>query len=661
MHRSGTSALAGLLVERGYACPPDTMPAHPDDNPDGYYESREVVAINNRFLRAIGSHWKDPGAIGTQLFEGDAGEQARREIAAFLDGISQPFLVLKDPRLSRLLPLWLPLLRNGFDLVLVTRIVRHPDEVYASLNRRSCDPALAPASIESPLHSDVLWWRYNLEAIVHSRGLDSTIFSYADLVARPDRARAALASLPGPAPAASPGPAIEIAPRRPGRTTEAPPGRPPSWQCFVDFYARAFVEGLGAAEQELALRAGDLRVPNGSWPGDLSAGEAEILAAGIVKELSASVPMPLPQQAAAPARRPMQPGGRRHLLFISHDPGSKGHIYRVKNPLDALHRAGIGADWVAAGTELPDSALQRYSCVLIFRCPWTEQLERTVSLCRQLAIPVGYDIDDYLFNPGLIGTGSIDFIDRLAPTARLGWEARLLSVRRAALAADFLVTPTETLARLARTELRKPAITVPNCFSPENLALAECRLGRTGPRDDLVHVGYASGTPTHDGDFRSIHGVMEGLLVEEPGLRLRIVGHLNLDFSNPLAMARVERRPVVRHISLAEELAAFQVNLAPLQSNPFCDAKSPLKYFEAALVGVPTVATDNPTFGDIIDHGRDGMLARDPRDWRDAVLSLAHDPGMRARLASRAREKALAIFPIDDHVTTYAKLADKAH
>jgi glycosyltransferase involved in cell wall biosynthesis len=210
-------------------------------------------------------------------------------------------------------------------------------------------------------------------------------------------------------------------------------------------------------------------------------------------------------------------------------------------------------------------------------------------------------------------------------------------------------------------DLRKPVVTVPNCFSPENLALAEYALRRTRSQDDLVRVGYASGTPTHDRDFQSIQGDMEALLVEEPSLRLRIVGHLNLDFRNPLAATKVERRTVVRHINLAGELAAFQVNLAPLQSNPFCDAKSPLKYFEAALAGVPTIATENPTYGQLIDHGTDGLLVRDPHDWRDAILALAHDPRMRARLASRARDKALALFSIDDHVATYGKLAEKAH
>ena len=43
---------------------------------------------------------------------------------------------------------------------------------------------------------------------------------------------------------------------------------------------------------------------------------------------------------------------------------------------------------------------------------------------------------------------------------------------------------------------------------------------------------------------------------------------------------------------LPDEIARFDINLAPLEpDNPFCDAKSELKYFEGALAGVCTIAS----------------------------------------------------------------------
>ena len=54
---------------------------------------------------------------------------------------------------------------------------------------------------------------------------------------------------------------------------------------------------------------------------------------------------------------------------------------------------------------------------------------------------------------------------------------------------------------------------------------------------------------------------------------------------------QIEWRATVPLDTMPDEMARFDVNLAPLEAgNPFCEAKSELKFFEAALVDVPTVS-----------------------------------------------------------------------
>lgn len=114
---------------------------------------------------------------------------------------------------------------------------------------------------------------------------------------------------------------------------------------MLHFY-KAFAQGMTLEEQDAAVRAADLRVPNGTWPHALSAEDIEILAIGAAKELSATFPVPLPPQENILSRlftpKPIK------LLFVSHDPLSRAHIYRVKNPIDSLHRIGVQADWIPA-------------------------------------------------------------------------------------------------------------------------------------------------------------------------------------------------------------------------------------------------------------------------------------------------------------------------
>lgn len=657
MHRSGTSLLARMVAERGYAFPADTMPAHPTDNPEGYHESQRLVEINNGFLQAIGSHWKDPGALPRGVFDGADARHARLQIEDFVAARQERFLALKDPRMCRLLPLWLPVLRATTKHLFVTRVVRHPDEVFASLRRRESDAALRAAAIRSPCHADLIWWRYNLEAMFHSQGLPSLVFTFEQLVGSPEKVRQQLEVLPQPdIPQHAPSPAMAHV-RKPNCSTGVKSYRGNAWEAFILHFYKAFSQGMALAEQDAAIRAADLRVPTGAWPQTLSARDADIFANGAAKELSATLPVPLPSQGSILSRL-FRPKPTR-LLFVSHDPLSRGHIYRVKNPIDSLHRIGVQADWMPAGATITLSVLKRYSGVLLVRCAWDDQVERIVSYCHRQRIPVGYDVDDYVFNSDVIGKGYIAFIDRLPPLGQDRWRQRIRSIRKAAEAVDYVIAPTDVLAELARSELAKPVTTIPNCFSPENLALADYWQSREISEDGLIRIGYASGTPTHDADFGEIRQVIQRLLSDDPRLRLRIVGSLEPALSGPSAVAQVEPRPLVRHINLAQELSAFHINLAPLQSNPFCDAKSPLKYFEAALVGVPTIAPENPTYRQTIDDGSDGLLAANPEQWEDKLHTLIDDPRQRSSLASAAYRKARQQFSIDVHVHRYKALGER--
>ena len=84
-------------------------------------------------------------------------------------------------------------------------------------------------------------------------------------------------------------------------------------------------------------------------------------------------------------------------------------------------------------------------------------------------------------------------------------------------------------------------------------------------------------------------------------------------------------------------MARFDINLAPLEvGNLFCEAKSELKFFEAALVDVPTIASPTGPLRRAIRQGETGLLATTPSDWFDTLTSLVDDFGLRNRIAAAA-------------------------
>ena len=108
MHRSGTSATAGLLVGLGLAGPKaeDLVPAD-ESNARGHWESEAVHMCNVRVLAALGGDSYAPPPPESGWEHHRKFDPLRTEAARWVTSTSEgTTLVLKDPRLCITLPLW---------------------------------------------------------------------------------------------------------------------------------------------------------------------------------------------------------------------------------------------------------------------------------------------------------------------------------------------------------------------------------------------------------------------------------------------------------------------------------------------------------------------------------------------------------------------------
>ena len=138
MHRSGTSAVARTINLLGAELPSHLMPAHAEFNAAGYWESQEVADLNDQILVAAGSCWDDVLPVDPDKLAPEALHEFKRRAEEIL---SQDFkkcrwFVLKDPRIGRLLRLWIPAVEAHGAQPKVVIPIRHPLEVAASLHRR---------------------------------------------------------------------------------------------------------------------------------------------------------------------------------------------------------------------------------------------------------------------------------------------------------------------------------------------------------------------------------------------------------------------------------------------------------------------------------------------------------------------------------------------
>ncbi len=175
MHRSGTSAFTGLLCRFGVVPGLDLLPAN-YSNPKGFFESKAVVDINNAILKALGSSWDDMNALPMDWQIHPAIQALRIDIAALFSSLAVAAtpLVIKDPRLSKTLPLWLGVLRDFGVQPVVVICVREPSAVAQSEKMMKGFPLIK---------SLLLYLDYNLQAERNSRDIPRAIVTYSDLLA----------------------------------------------------------------------------------------------------------------------------------------------------------------------------------------------------------------------------------------------------------------------------------------------------------------------------------------------------------------------------------------------------------------------------------------------------------------------------------------------
>lgn len=176
MHRSGTSALTGVLAMAGADPGPSLIPGVADVNPKGFWEHEEIVAIHERLLTALGSSWDDCRPLPGNWWERSDMADFRRELVAVVqrDFSGSPLWVMKDPRQCRLLPLWLDIFREIDVAPHFVLCLRPPQEVADSLKARDGIPEEM---------AGLAWLMHLIESERWTRNTPRVTVTYAQLLA----------------------------------------------------------------------------------------------------------------------------------------------------------------------------------------------------------------------------------------------------------------------------------------------------------------------------------------------------------------------------------------------------------------------------------------------------------------------------------------------
>ena len=338
--------------------------------------------------------------------------------------------------------------------------------------------------------------------------------------------------------------------------------------------------------------------------------------------------------------------------------------------MSAILRAranGAGASWVRQD-ELGESyPLRRIQRPRIWRAPWDAAVELAIERMRALGRKVVFDVDDLMTEPEMAQVKLIDGI-RSQFLSEDGVRGHYHRMRQTMLASDLCFTTTEELAFYLR-RAGKATHVLPNGFDQATHDLSRrAAKERRRTRDGFVGLGYAGGSEPTSATSGSRS-------------RRSLVSCGKTPIAGSCYFARRTRHPSCRHrgicrprrptqpiewrslqplADLPHEMARFDINLAPLEfGNPYCQAKSELKFFEAALVDAPTVASPTGPFRRVIDHGKTGFLAATADDGISISTWLVKEPAVREHMAHDAYHAALQKFGPRQRTLQFGRVIDQ--
>ena len=178
MHRGGTSALAGGVAALGAGFGERLMQAVPDQNAKGFWEDLDVVSTDDRVLLALGRTWDSIEPIAPDEWKQPELERLADEALELLKQRLDEHRVwaVKDPRASRLLPFWQPLIERAGAVASYVIALRNPLSVARSLAARDGFAAEK---------SHLLWMGHMLAAMDDSAGAARVVVDYDRLLHAP--------------------------------------------------------------------------------------------------------------------------------------------------------------------------------------------------------------------------------------------------------------------------------------------------------------------------------------------------------------------------------------------------------------------------------------------------------------------------------------------
>ena len=324
--------------------------------------------------------------------------------------------------------------------------------------------------------------------------------------------------------------------------------------------------------------------------------------------------------------------GFKDILFINGCSLPHPQRYRVTHQIEQLEAFGVSCDRVDYD-KLTLDYLPYYRGFVFYRCPVLPVIEEFIKQAKENNKTCFYDIDDLVFD--LEHTKMIKFLDTMTKDERDLYNDGVVRMGKTLKLCEYGIASTERLQTEMGKHLKEVYINR-NVASEEMIKYSQEALKTVKKDNSKVIMGYLSGSITHNDDFKLIMPSIIKILKKYENVYLMIVGLLDLPDEMEEVSDKVMTAPFMDYLELPKLIRSIDINLAPLEDTIFNEAKSENKWTEAALVKIPTIASNVGAFKSQMEDGKTGLLCNNSKEWEEKLIQLIEQKEFREMLGENA-------------------------
>ena len=285
--------------------------------------------------------------------------------------------------------------------------------------------------------------------------------------------------------------------------------------------------------------------------------------------------------------------------------------------------------------DLVPHIVRNYRVIIFFRCPLTKNVWKAIKLAKKLNKKVLFDIDDLVIDKKY--TNTIPYVKTLSPKEKKLYDDGVERMGKTLYLCDGAITTTITLANILKNYVSEVFINH-NVASEEMWKLSQDSLISNNKKDfdQSVIIGYFSGSITHNPDLDMIKLSLIKILKEFKNVKILLMGELSFPKYFIEFKEQIIRKNFIDWRLLPKIISSIDINIAPIEKSIFNEAKSENKWVEAALVQVPTIASNYGEFKNVIIHNKTGILCSDLNDWYVSLKTLIINQQLRKNIGENA-------------------------